>query len=182
MKSKFHVALCALLALALVAFGLGYGTRAGFMEERREVETLFLSENGIVTALSYRGADGLNLYAVASRYLPEDDPDMQGLKKAGEKLAFPTGEWTLDALFEADQELMRCVQAVKAALEKLPEFTANERDPKYLDMLLADMNSLASSATVTTFNRHASEFNAKLDTLLGRLAQWMGVMPIRLYQ
>ncbi len=182
MKTTLHTALCVLLALALVAFGVLYGTGQGFREKRAEVEGLLWSENGLSTVLSYRGADGLNLYAVASRYLPKEDQHMVSLKAVGQNLAFHADQRLAMELFAQDGELSALVQIISNDLRGMPEFVGSGRDPQYLDMLMADMNSLSSNAAVATYNRHAAEFNAELDTPFGRLAQWMGVWPIELYE
>ena len=69
MKRNLPTGACVLIALALVAFGLIYGTLTGYGEERAQVEALWSGENGLSDVLSYRGADGLNLCVVARRHL-----------------------------------------------------------------------------------------------------------------
>ena len=65
MKRNLPTGACVLIALALVAFGLIYGTLTGYGEERAQVEALWSGENGLSDVLSYRGADGLNLCVAA---------------------------------------------------------------------------------------------------------------------
>ena len=60
MKHRLPLGACLLAALALVAFGLVYGTLRGYADERREVEALWEEANGLRDVLSYRAADGLN--------------------------------------------------------------------------------------------------------------------------
>ena len=74
MKFKLPMGVCVLIAIVLVLFGLGYGTFSGFREDRQQVTQLLSGENGLLDALSYQGADGLNLCVVARRHLPQDDP------------------------------------------------------------------------------------------------------------
>ena len=82
MKRNLPTGACVLIALALVAFGLIYGTLTGYGEERAQVEALWSGENGLSDVLSYRGADGLNLCVVARRHLPQDDPDVLALEES----------------------------------------------------------------------------------------------------
>ena len=84
MKIKLPTGLCVLMALALVVFGVFYGTFTGFRSDRAEVEELL--ENGLETVLEYRGADGMNLCVVARRHLPKDDPDVLALEAAARTL------------------------------------------------------------------------------------------------
>ena len=70
MKFKLPMGVCVLIAIVLVLFGLGYGTFSGFREDRQQVTQLLSGENGLLDALSYQGADGLNLCVVADRHLP----------------------------------------------------------------------------------------------------------------
>ena len=47
MKRNLPTGACVLIALALVAFGLIYGTLTGYGEERAQVEALLSGENGL---------------------------------------------------------------------------------------------------------------------------------------
>ena len=82
MKRNLPTGVCVLIALALVAFGLIYGTLTGYGDERAQVEALWSGENGLSDVLCYRGADGLNLCVVARRHLPQNDPDVLALEQS----------------------------------------------------------------------------------------------------
>ena len=108
MKRNLSTGVCVLIALALVAFGLTYGTLTGFGDERAQVEALWSDENGLSDVLSYRGADGLNLCVVARRHLPPDDADILVLEQSAGTLRSADGiaakkeaDIALEAAFEA---------------------------------------------------------------------------------
>ena len=181
MKYKLPAGLCALIALALVAFGLLYGTCSGFQEDRAEVEALLASENGLLDVLGYRGADALNLRVVARRHLPASDEDVLKLEAAAAVLQSPDAP--LPERKIADGQLEAAVQAVGAKLRDSASFQQSARDQKYLDMLAADLANLSASAAVSTYNRAAAAFNEQLSTpLVGALAQLLGVKDCPLFE
>lgn len=181
MKNKLPAGVCVLIAIALVAFGLLYGTFMGFREDRAEVEALLHSENGLLDVLGYRGADALNLRVVARRHLPASDADVLALETAASVLQSEDAD--LSQRESADENLEAAVERVSAALRQTPSFQQSERDQKYLDMLLADLASLSASAAVTTYNRAADAFNQQLSTpLVGALAQLLGIESCPLFE
>ena len=91
MKHRLPLGACILAALALVAFGLVYGTLRGYADERREVEALWEEANGLRDVLSYRAADGLNLCVVARRHLAADDGTVLALGEASDALLDASG-------------------------------------------------------------------------------------------
>lgn len=101
MKLKLPIGVCVLISLALVVFGLIFGTVSGFADERRQVTALLEGENGLMDVLSYRGADGLNLCVVARRHLPQADEDVTALEAAAKALRTAGGKL-------ADQEGAGC--------------------------------------------------------------------------
>ena len=58
MKFKLPMGVCIVIAVALVLFGLGYGTFSGFREDRQQVTQLLSGENGLLDALSSRAPMG----------------------------------------------------------------------------------------------------------------------------
>ena len=179
MKRNLPTGACVLIALALVAFGLIYGTLSGYGDERAQVEALWSGENGLSDVLSYRGADGLNLCVVARRHLPQDDPAVLALESAG-ALRSAGG---IAAKKAADSALEADFAAVARELESSASFQASERDQRYLSMLEADLSSLGASQAVSTYNRAASAFNDLLAApLTGSLARLLGVTPCELYE
>lgn len=181
MKFKLPMGICILIALALVVFGLAFGTVRGYNDDRQRVTSLLEGENGLLDVLSYRGADGLNLYVVAGRHLSEDDADMLALKAAAKKLC-TEGE-ALSVKKEEDERLTAAVAAVSRKLSASESFQASERDQKYLDMLTTDLKNLTASEVVGTYNQAASDFNAQLDTpVIGMIARLLGVAYCPLYE
>ena len=175
MKRNLPAGACVLIALALVAFGLIYGTLTGYGDERAQVEALGLSD-----VLSYRGADGLNLCVVARRHLPQDDPAVLALEESAGALRSSGGAALKK---EADAALEAAFEAVARKLESSGSFQTSERDQRYLSMLEADLNSLGASQAVGTYNRAASAFNDLLAApLTGALARLLGVSPCELYE
>ena len=178
MKRNLPTGACVLIALALVAFGLIYGTLSGYGDERAQVEALWSGENGLSDVLSYRGADGLNLCVVARRHLPRDDADVLALEQSAGALRSAAD---IAAKKEADTALESAFAAVE--LESSASFQASERDQRYLSMLEADLSSLGASQAVSTYNRAASAFNDLLAApLTGSLARLLGVTPCELYE
>ncbi|MBR6570969.1 MAG: hypothetical protein IKK75_11015 [Clostridia bacterium] len=178
MKIKLPTALCVCIAILLVAFGLLYGTWSGYREDRAQVEELLTMENGMMDVLSYRAADGLNLCVVAKRHLPQDDADVLALETVARELQQAT-------VFrpQLDAEVARAFETVSARLRENDSFLQSQRDQRYLDLLLADMNSLRASSVVSTYNQAAEAFNKQMDAFLaGDLAGLLGIEKCPLYQ
>ena len=180
MKNRLPTAVCALIAAALVIFGLVYGTWSGFREDRAQVETLVDMENGLLDVLSYRAADGVNLSAVARRHLPAQDEDLMALEKYARELQQAAD---VRAATSLDHAVTEAFDAVSAKLKQNPGFQQSQRDQRYLDMLTADRNSLGASEVVTVYNQAAVAFNAQLDApVAGWLAELLGIQKCPLYQ
>jgi len=180
MKFRIPTALCVLIALALVVFGVVYGTWSGYREDRAQVDELLTMENGLLDVLSYRAADGLNLCAVAKRHLPAADENLQQLEQAARQLQQTTD---VSAATSLDAAVADAFVTVSAKLKETPSFGQSERDQRYLDMLTADLNSLRSSEIVSAYNQAAADYNSQLDQpLVGALAAWLGVEKCPLYE
>lgn len=180
MKWKLPVWLCVVISLALVAFGLVFGTLRGFRDEQAQVLACLESENGLLDVLSYRGADGLNLCVVARRHLT-GDADVTALETAARCLQSSTS--TLMEKKAADEALEQVAASVAQKLKASDSFQQSQRDPKYLDMLLGDMQSLSGSAAAQTYNQAAQNFNNLLSApVTGSFAALLGVEPCALYQ
>ena len=181
MKWKLPIGVCVLISLALVVFGLVFGTVSGFADERRQVTALLEGENGLMDVLSYRGADGLNLCVVARRHLPQADADVTALEAAAKALRAAGGR--LSDKKAQDARMEEAVSAVSAKLTETASFQQSERDRRYLDMLVSDLQSLRASAVVTTYNQAARDFNSQLSSpVSGVLASLLGVEPCALYE
>ena len=73
--------------------------------------------------------------------------------------------------------------ALTEALRATESFQRSDRDQRYLDMLAADLQSLAASANASAYNGAAEEFNQQLQTpVLGALASLLGIEPCELYE
>lgn len=180
MKFKLPLWLCIVLAAALVAFGLAYGTVQGFLDERAQADALLNGQNGLMDVLAYRGADGLNLCVVARRHLARDDADVAALEAAARALK---GAGTLEDKRAADERLEAAVHTVADRLRAAPSFQAAARDVNYLDMLEADLRALGASAAVSAYNEAAAAFNDLLQgSVAGALARFLGVAPCALYE
>ncbi len=180
MKFKLPLSACVLISLALVAFGLVFGTVSGFADERAQANALLHGENGVMDVLDYRGADGLNLCVVASRHLPEGDSEMAALKAAATALRAARD---VAVKKTEDEKLESAFAALSAKLSQTPSFQQSQRDQQYLDMLTDDMRNLRTSAAVNTYNQSAAAFNALLDApVSGALAKLLGVKPLSLYE
>lgn len=180
MKIKLPTALCVVIAAALVAFGLLYGTWSGFREDRAQVNELLTMENGLLDVLRYRAADGINLSAVAKRHLPAQDEDLIILERMGRELQLAADVRTATSL---DHAVSEAFAAVSAKLKETASFQQNQRDQRYLDMLTADFSSLLASEIVNTYNQAAAGFNSQLSQpFTGYLASLMGIEKCPLYE
>ena len=180
MKFRIPTALCVLIALVLVAFGLVYGTWSGYREDRAQVEGLLTMENGLMDVLGYRAADGLNLCVVAARHLPATDEDLLQLQEMARRLMEAS---EVRASTSLDHAAAEAFAAVSDKLKETPSFQQSERDQRYLDMLTADLNSLRASEIVNTYNQAAADYNSQLDQpLIGTLAAWLGIEKCPLYE
>lgn len=180
MKPKLSIGVCVLISLALVSFGLLFGTVRGFSDDREHATALLSGEGGLVDVLDYRGADGLNLCVVARRHL-SGDADVKDLETAAKNLRSPGA--SLSQKKQEDARLSAAVILVADKLKEAPSFQQSERDKKYLDMLTTDLNDLARSAVIGTYNEAAKDFNKQLEApISGTLATLLGVKPCELYQ
>lgn len=179
MKPKFTIGLSILLSLALVVFGLVYGSVSGYADERAAVSNLLTGENGLVTVLNYRASDGYNLCVVAERHLPGDET-VAALRTAAD--AVRGAEPDPAVLPGKDRALAEAFHAVAALLKSNESFNADQRDPKYLTMLTADFSQYGENAIYAAYNKAADAFNQKLQTpVLGDMARFFGVKPCPLY-
>jgi len=180
MKNKLPTALCVVIAVALVAFGLLYGTWSGFREDRAQVDELLTMENGLLDVLSYRAADGINLSVVAKRHLPAQDEDLMALERYARQQQ-QTAE--VRASTSLDHAVSEAFDAVNAKLKETVSFQQSQRDQRYLDMLTADFNSLRASDVVSAYNQAASDFNSQLaQPVSGYLASLLGIEKCPLYE
>lgn len=180
MKKRLPTAVCALIAAALVVFGLVYGTWSGFKEDRAQVDELLAMENGLLDVLGYRAADGLNLCVVAKRHLPVQDEDLAMLEHYGRQLQQAA---ETRAAVSLDHAVSEAFAAVSAKLKETNSFLQSQRDQRYLDMLTADFANLRASEIVSIYNQAAAEFNSQLDKpASGDLARLLGVEKCPLYE
>ena len=172
---KLSAGMSILITVVLILCGLCLGTVRGFQKERAEVTGLLQEESGLADVLMYRGADGLNLYAVAQRHIPGTE-ELENLRIFSAALAAPGGK--LSEKQELDGLLDGSVNDVVTLLEGSESYLASQRDQSYVTMLKNDMNSLAGQSFYTEYSVAAEEFNTRLEsTLMGKVAGWLGVKP-----
>lgn len=180
MKKSLPISVCILISLALVLFGLAFGTVKGFGDDKQQVTQLLSGENGLMDVLSYRGADGHNLCVVARRHLT-DDPDVAALSQTAAILTDTTQP--LSRKKAANDQLDASVQAVKTKLLESESFQNSQRDQQYLAMLEGDLKNLTASDKVSLYNQAAQGFNDQLSKgVPGWIATVLGVKPCELYQ
>ncbi|MBE5814854.1 MAG: hypothetical protein E7320_06560 [Clostridiales bacterium] len=180
MKKSLPIGVCILISLALVLFGLGFGTVKGFNADRTQVSELLSGENGLMDVLSYRGADGYNLCVVARRHLT-DDADVSELSRIAAVLTDATQ--SLAAKKQENDRLDAAVLAVKTKLEGTATYQQSQRDQKYMAMLEGDLKNLSATDKVSLYNQAAQDFNSQLSApVSGWIASLLGVKPCELYQ
>ena len=181
MKPRLSLGVCILISLALVIFGLFYGTACGFQEDRVQVEAILSGDEGLLNVLYFRGADGLNLCVVARRHLGKEDATISTLETAAKALRSPSN--TLPEKKRQDDQLSADVTVLSKKLSETPSFVQSARDKAYLDMLLTDMYQLSQSPLLDAYNEAAKGFNRQLHApLSGTIARFLRVKPCELYQ
>lgn len=180
MKKSLPLGLCILISLALVLFGLGFGTVKGYTADRAQVTELLGGENGLMDVLGYRGADGHNLCVVARRHLT-DDQDVAELSRMASVLTDDTQP--LAAKKAENDRLDAAVQTVKTKLEATATYQQSQRDQKYMAMLEGDLKNLSAADKGSLYNQAAQDFNNQLNApVSGWIASLLGVKPCELYQ
>lgn len=180
MKKSLPISVCILISLALVAFGLCFGTVRGYNADREQVTALLGGDNGLMDVLSFRGADGHNLCVVARRHLT-GSPEVAELSRIAAVLTDDTQ--TLSAKKAENDGLDAAVQAVKAALEVSDSYLQSQRDQKYMAMLEGDLKNLSAADKGSLYNQAAQQFNEQLKApVSGWIASLLGVKPCELYQ
>ncbi len=180
MKPKLSIGVCVLISLALVLFGLLFGTASGFADDRQRVNALLSGEGGVLEMLSYRGADGLNLSVITRRHI-NGDPESTAIEALSKRLR--SAKAPLSEKMKENARLTELLPIVVATLGNTPTFQDSPRDRAYLDMLVTDLDQLARNPVITTYNEAAQDFNAQLDQpVSGTLARLLGVKPCELYQ
>lgn len=168
-----------LISVVLVLCGLCLGTLRGYHKERAEVTGLLEDKSGLASVFLYRGADGLNLCAVADRHI-SGAPELETLRSVSTALLTPGG--TVEEKLQLSQQLDTCTTDVITLLEGTESYSASQRDVGYVGMLKSDMESLAGQSFYPEFSSAAAEFNQKLESsLMGRFASLLGVKPCTLY-
>ena len=176
---KLPLWICILICLLLVSFGLVYGTVSGFSGDKARVTALLEQENGLKDMISYYGADGLNLAAVAARHLPEQS--LSELKEAAG--AVNANEGDLPQQKRNAARMAAAADAVTAELEQTDSWQTSERDQRYTALIRSDMQQLVSGSMIDTYNQAADRFNASLQTVpAGWLARLAGITACPVYR
>lgn len=145
MKRFVSTAVCVLIALALVCFGLGQGARQGWQQEYEQLEALYAQMRG------QQAACAANLKAVALRYLPRNSEPL--------------------ATFDAQEDLAEAVYALAEHLLALPAVQASPRDQSYVDSLRREMEQLTASGAAEAYRLAAEDYDQRLgSTFSGTIA------------
>lgn len=180
MKLKLSTGVSILICLVLIVAGLGLGAVRGFSKERENVTSLLEGDSGLMDVLMYRGADGLNLCAVAQRHIAGSE-ELAGLESISRSLLASGG--TLAEKQELDAQLDASVSAVVTLLENTDSYRANVRDQGYISMLKSDLAGLNNQSFYSEYSVAADAFNQKLqNTLFGKIAGFFGVRPCTMDQ
>jgi len=180
MKKSLPISVCILISLALVLFGLCFGTVKGYNADREQVTALLRGDNGLLDVLGFRGADGHNLCVVARRHLT-DSPEVEELSRIATVLTDDTQPLSEKKL--ENSCLDAAVLAVKAELGGSESYLQSQRDQKYMAMLEGDLKNLSAADKGSLYNQAAQDFNQQLDApVSGWIARLLGVKPCELYQ
>ncbi len=180
MKKSLPISVCILISLALVVFGLCFGTVRGYNADREQVTALLGGDNGLMDVLSFRGADGHNLCVVARRHLTAS-PEVDELSRIATILTDDTQPLSEKKL--ENESLDAAVLAVKAELGGSESYLQSQRDQKYVAMLEGDLKNLSAADKGSLYNQAAQQFNEKLNApVSGWIAGLLGVKPCELYQ
>ena len=180
MKPKLSVWVCLLICLALVVFGVVYGSTAGFRDERAQVQALLTEDDGLMDVLADCGADALNLCVVAGRHIPGDE-DVQALQAAGRTLRDKAA--TFAAKQQALAEVQQRAEAVAQKLGESESFRASSRDVGYLKSLGASVQASLLSPKMDSYNQAARAYNELFaDPFSGFLAKLTGAKPCELFE
>ena len=179
MKPKLTIGVSILIALVLLVFGLVYGNVSGYADDRSHVNALLAGDGGLLTAVGYRAADGLNLCVVADRHLT-GDADVATLRSVAEVLRGGIPE--LATVKTRDGELATAFSAVNRKLGATESFQQSARDRQFLEMLNTDFQDYGQNAIYATYNKAALDFNQKLmKPVLGDVARFFGIKPCELF-
>ena len=181
MKPRLPLGVCIIISLALVIFGLFYGTACGFQNDRAQVDAILSGDEGLLNVLYFRGADGLNLCVVARRHLGKDDATISALETAAKALRSLNN--ALPEKKRQDDQLSAAVTVLSEKLSTTSSFTQSVRDKAYFDMLVTDMNQLSQTPLLDAYNEAAKGFNKQLSApISGTIARFLRVKPCELYQ
>lgn len=179
MKRNLSIGVCILISLALVVFGLLFGTVRGYNEERVQVTQLKEGENGLDDVLGYMGADGLNLCVVANRHLT-GDADVAKVSAAANKLRDSAA--TLTDKQQAAEDLQKAAKAVSDKLIASAGFQQSARDVKYVTAILGDLDQLSQSSVISSYNEAVKNYNESLkDPVGGFIASVLGIRQAEVY-
>lgn len=170
MKNTLTTILCVILSVLLTAGAVCIGARNGWMQEREEA----LAAGADSASYEERAMDVANLYVVASRHLPADDPILTDLITIQALLQSPTASAADKA--QADVSLTALAQELAVSMPEMDSIKQSARDQVYIATLT---RTLAQGRDVVAFAASAQDFNSRLgSSLTGKLAALLGVKPI----
>ena len=181
MKKKSGTGVAWICCIVMVVFSVCYGAHQGWAGEYRDVTATLNRDDGLLVMLNYRGYDGLNLYKVAQRHLPETNENLSGLIESARALIAKDSK--MRVRYESNKKLTEFTKALVAELVGLPSVQASVRDTGYIKSLERNMDTLDQSGADTEYNAVARDTNNRFNrSLSGRVASLLGITPAEIYE
>ncbi|NLM61688.1 MAG: LemA family protein [Clostridiales bacterium] len=162
---------CVIMVAAIILSVIIGGHRS-LSAEAAKVEDIFYNGVagdgfGVNRELSYRVGLANNMVTVAKRYLPADDPDIKAVLDACS--AIEKAKKTTDKV-AANRKLQ---SACSDLYERLGKVDLNEKDSRYRENLMTDLNSSNDIISRDGYNQKAEQFNTELKrfpaNIIGRI-------------
>lgn len=175
MKSTLSTILCILLTAALLAGAVCIGTVRGWHGEMVDTLESISASSDLSEPLRNRGMDAANLAVVASRHLPDKDPDVVLLQQAYSTIC--VGNSSAAQRSQADAQISIVAASLAQRLPELASVQASQRDQAYISALTRTLSESGTSAE--EYAAAIADYNRRLTTsLTGKLAMLLGVEPI----
>lgn len=173
MKNTLTTILCLLLSAVLAVGAVCLGARNGWLKEREKAISTFSGDES-TDSFENRAMDTANLYVVAARHLPADNPLLTALQECRATLQSTAASSTEKA--QADIALTATAQALASTLEAESSVQASVRDQVYITTLT---RTLTQGRDAAAYALSAQDFNRRLqESLTGKLAMMLGVTVI----
>lgn len=173
MKNTLTTILCLLLSAVLAVGAVCLGARNSWLKEREKAISTFSGDES-TDSFENRAMDTANLYVVAARHLPADNPLLTALQECRATLQSTAASSAEKA--QADITLTATAQALASTLEVESSVHASVRDQVYITTLT---RTLTQGRDAAAYALSAQDFNRRLqESLTGKLAMMLGVPVI----